>query len=104
MSVHIAPIACRDLVELVTDYLEGALSPEQHARFESHIAGCDGCTAYLEQMRETIRLTGTLREQQISPDARAALLHAFRGWASQLSNQRVSAPTSRQTCRVKSSP
>jgi len=51
-------------------------------RFENHIAGCDGCTAYLEQMRETIRLTGTLREQQISPDARAALLHAFRGWAS----------------------
>ncbi len=82
MSVHIAPIACRDLVELVTNYLEGALPPEQRARFESHIAGCDGCTTYLEQMRETIRLTGTLREQQISPEARAALLHAFRGWAS----------------------
>ena len=82
MSVHIAPIACRDLVELVTDYLEGTLPSEQHARFENHIAGCDGCTTYLEQMRETIRLTGTLREQQISPDARAVLLHAFRGWAS----------------------
>ena len=82
MSVHAAPIACRDLVELVTDYLEGALSPELHARFENHIAGCDGCTTYLEQMRETIRLTGTLREQQIAPEARAALLHAFRGWAS----------------------
>jgi anti-sigma factor RsiW len=82
VSVHIAPIACRDLVELVTNYLEGALPPEQRARFESHIAGCDGCTTYLEQMRETIRLTGTLREQQISPEARAALLHAFRGWAS----------------------
>src|SRR4029078_11385452 len=74
VSVHIAPIACRDLVELVTDYLEGALSPEQHARFEKHIAGWDGCTAYLEQMRETIRLTGTLREQQISSSALAALL------------------------------
>jgi anti-sigma factor RsiW len=82
VNVHIALIACCELVELVTDYLEGALSPQQHARFEHHIAGCDGCTAYLEQMRETIRLTGTLREQQISPDARAALLHAFRGWAS----------------------
>lgn len=82
MNVHIAPIPCCELVELVTDYLEGALSPRQHARFEHHIAGCDGCTAYLEQMREAIRLTGTLREQQISPDARAALLHAFRGWAS----------------------
>ena len=82
MSVQIAPIACRDLVELVTAYLEGALPPEQHARFENHIAGCDGCTTYLEQMRETIRLTGTLREQQISSGALAALLHAFRGWAS----------------------
>jgi anti-sigma factor RsiW len=82
VSAHIAPIACRDLVELVTDYLEGVLPPEQRARFESHIAGCDGCTTYLEQMRETIRLTGTLREQQISPEARVALLHAFRGWAS----------------------
>lgn len=82
MSVHVAPIACRELVELVTDYLEGALPPEQHARFENHIAGCDGCTAYLEQMRETIRLTGTLREQQIPPGALAALLHAFRDWAS----------------------
>ena len=90
MSVHAAPIACRDLVELVTDYLEGALSPEQHARFQSHIAGCDGCTAYLEQMRETIRLTGTLREQQISPDARAALLHAFRGWAAERTAQPLS--------------
>jgi len=82
MSVHAAPIACRELVELVTDYLEGALSPELHARFENHIAGCDGCTTYLAQMRETIRLTGTLREQQISPEARAALLQAFLGWAS----------------------
>ncbi|HEX5195841.1 MAG TPA: zf-HC2 domain-containing protein [Gaiellales bacterium] len=82
MSVHVAPIACRELVELVTDYLEGALPPEQHARFDNHIAGCDGCTTYLEQMRETIRLTGTLREQQISSGALAALLHAFRDWAS----------------------
>ena len=82
MSVHAAPIACRELVELVTDYLEGALSPELQARFENHIAGCDGCTTYLAQMRETIRLTGTLREQQISPEARAALLQAFLGWAS----------------------
>ena len=88
MSVQAAPIACRDLVELVTDYLEGALSPQQHARFQHHIAGCDGCTAYLEQMRETIRLTGTLREQHLSVRPRDdrrrnvqqtfALLHAPR--------------------------
>lgn len=80
MSVHVAPIACRELVELVTDYLEGALSAEQHARFENHIAGCDGCTAYLEQMRETIRLTGTLREEDVSTEAADELLAQFAAW------------------------
>ena len=75
-------LTCQQVVELVTEYLDGVMEPARHARFEAHLAGCDGCTAYLEQMRETIRLTGTLREQQISPGARAALLHAFRGWAS----------------------
>ncbi len=108
MSVDIAPIACRELVELVTDYLEGALSPEQHARFENHIAGCDGCTTYLEQMRETIRLTGTLREHQYlarrTSRAAARLPRLGVGLSSAPAAQRVSAPTSRQTCRVKSSP
>jgi anti-sigma factor RsiW len=47
-------MSCRELVELVTDYLEGALSPEDVARFEAHVAGCPGCAAYLEQMRTTI--------------------------------------------------
>ena len=72
MSVHAAPIACRDLVELVTDYLEGALSPEQHARFQHHIAGCDGCTAYLEQIRQTVALLEQIDANQHPTPAKAS--------------------------------
>jgi len=73
-------IPCREMVELVTDYLEGALSWRERRRFERHIAGCDGCRAYLEQMRQTLRVLGRLDEETISPEARDALLHAFRDW------------------------
>ncbi len=73
-------LSCRELVELVTDYLEGALSPEDRARFDEHLRVCDGCSAYLEQFRETIRLTGTLREDSIEPAARDALLEQFKDW------------------------
>ncbi|MEX1358432.1 MAG: zf-HC2 domain-containing protein [Gaiellaceae bacterium] len=75
-----APIACRELVTLVTDYLEDRLTPDDRARFEAHIAGCPHCTAYLAQMRATIRLTGTLREEEIPPEVREALLAALRNW------------------------
>ena len=70
-------IACRELVTLVTDYLEDRLSPADRSRFDAHIAGCRHCTAYLAQMRETIRLTGTLREEEIPPELRDALLAAL---------------------------
>ena len=73
-----APIACRELVTLVTDYLEDRLTPDDRARFDAHIAGCPHCTAYVEQMRETIRLTGTLREEEIPAEVREALLAALR--------------------------
>jgi anti-sigma factor RsiW len=73
-------LACRELVELVTDYLEGGLSRRDRARFETHIAGCVNCRRYLEQFRETIRLTGTLRESDVSPEAEAELLAQFREW------------------------
>jgi anti-sigma factor RsiW len=73
-------LSCRELVELVTDYLEGALSPEDRARFDEHLRVCDGCSAYVEQFRETIRLTGTLREDSIEPAARDALLEQFKDW------------------------
>jgi anti-sigma factor RsiW len=73
-------LSCRELVELVTDYLDGALPSRDRARFERHIDGCDGCTAYLEEFAETIRLTGTLRVEQLDPVAKETLLAQFRGW------------------------
>ena len=75
-------MTCQELVELVTDYLEGALPPAENRRFEEHIAVCDGCARYLEQIRETVRLTGTLTTGDLSTEAEAALLDAFRSWLS----------------------
>jgi len=76
------PLSCQELVELVSDYLEGALDEPTRARFDEHIAGCDGCTEYVEQMRETIRLVGRLEETQLSVPARAQLMAAFQDWKS----------------------
>jgi anti-sigma factor RsiW len=74
------PLNCQELVELVTDYLEGALSRRDRKRFDAHIAACAHCTLYIEQLRQTIALTGTLREEDVSPDARDALLAQFAQW------------------------
>jgi anti-sigma factor RsiW len=69
------------VVELVTDYLEGALSPEDRARFEDHIANyCDKCRTYLEQMRAVLRITGSIPEESLSEEARSQLMQTFRGW------------------------
>ena len=73
-------LTCREVVEIVSDYLEGALSPEDRARFDAHLETCDGCTAYVEQMRETIRLTGMLTEEQVPVEQRERLRQAFRDW------------------------
>jgi anti-sigma factor RsiW len=75
-----ASLSCQELVELVTDYLEGALPRRQRRLFEQHISACDGCSTYLEQMRATIALTGKLEPASISPEAEAALLAAFADW------------------------
>jgi len=71
---------CRELVEVITEYLEGTLPAEDRSRFERHLAGCDGCHAYLDQMRQTIRALGHLPPESFSPEAERALLNAFRGW------------------------
>jgi anti-sigma factor RsiW len=71
---------CRELVELVTDYLEGALPGPDRERFERHLAGCRGCDTYLAQMRHVIRATGRLREEDLPGEVRARLLQAFRDW------------------------
>jgi anti-sigma factor RsiW len=80
MSEIAEQLSCQELVELVTDYLDGVLPPADRARFDAHIADCDGCRDYLEQIRATIALTGTLAPEQLAPEAEAALLEAFRDW------------------------
>ena len=73
-------IVCRDVVELVTNYLEDRLPRADRDRFETHLGACPPCSRYLEQFRQTISATGKLREQDLAPDAREALLTAFRNW------------------------
>jgi anti-sigma factor RsiW len=73
-------LSCQELVELVTDYLEEALDERDRRAFEAHIGGCDGCTEYVEQLRVTIELTGTITLDDLSPDAEAVLVQAFRDW------------------------
>jgi anti-sigma factor RsiW len=75
-----AEMTCRELVEVITDYLEEALPADDRRRFEQHLEECPYCVSYLEQMRATIAALGALREESLSPEARAELLEAFRGW------------------------
>ncbi len=74
-------MTCRELVALVTDYLDGTMPQLERIRFERHVAVCPPCRAHLEQMRETIRASGALTEESISPAAREALLDAFADWS-----------------------
>lgn len=73
-------LTCKELVTLISEYFEGALPAELRSRFDQHIAHCGNCAAYLEQLRTTIRLVGTLRERDIEPQARQALMSAFHDW------------------------
>ena len=75
-----AGLPCRATVELVTDYLEGALPASERARFEAHIARCAHCTAYLEQMRVTLEVVGHLDPGDLDPRMERELLDAFRDW------------------------
>jgi anti-sigma factor RsiW len=71
---------CREVVELMTEYLEGTLSVADTARFEEHMRGCDGCTAYLEQMRRTRTLTRRLADEPIPAALQEELVAAFKNW------------------------
>lgn len=74
---------CQEMVELVTDYLEGRLDDAARGRFEAHVAECDACTLYIEQMRMTITALGHIPAESISPEAERELLAAFRNWRDQ---------------------
>ena len=80
MSVEVDDITCRELVELVTDFHEGALSQDDRARFEKHLEVCEPCVAYVEQIRLTIAASGAISDEQLDPEAREELLAAFRDW------------------------
>lgn len=73
-------LTCAELVQLVTEYVEGALSADERRRFEEHIVFCESCAAHLEQIRATITVLGRVREQELSTQAVDELLAAFRGW------------------------
>jgi anti-sigma factor RsiW len=73
-------LACQQVVELVTDYLEGALPAAERRRFEYHLTGCPHCTEYLAQMRETIRLTGQLTPEDLTSEMRTDFTDLYRRW------------------------
>jgi anti-sigma factor RsiW len=73
-------LTCQELVELVTEYLEGSLSRRDARRFEKHIGACPHCSNYLGQLRQTLGLLGSLHEGDVPPAAREELLNAFRDW------------------------
>jgi anti-sigma factor RsiW len=72
------PLVCREFVELVSDYLEGALAPAEHARFEAHLAECDGCAGYLEDMRRMVGSMSDLPKAPVDAATHESLLRAFR--------------------------
>jgi anti-sigma factor RsiW len=75
----VSDLNCDELVELVTDYLDGALDDETERRVADHLAGCDGCTTYVDQMRQTIATLGSSPpDVELTDEARSALLAAFR--------------------------
>jgi len=76
----IPEMPCQELVEVITDYLDDALSERDRARFEAHLAECDGCRDYLDQFRQTIALAGRVEPERLPPQTRDQLLSAFRDW------------------------
>ena len=73
-------LTCREVLDLLTDYLDGALTPAEHARVAAHLEECDACVRYLEQFTATIEMTAALREESVPDDVRGSLLAAFRTW------------------------
>jgi anti-sigma factor RsiW len=71
-------ISCQEVVEVITDYLEGKLPPEDVAIFEAHLALCDGCRWYLDQMRITIATVGRIDDDEVPDELRETVLAAFR--------------------------
>jgi anti-sigma factor RsiW len=73
-------ISCQEVVELVTDYLEGAMAADDVALFEQHLNFCDGCIWYVDQLRATVSATASIREEDLPSETREQLISAFRDW------------------------
>jgi anti-sigma factor RsiW len=82
MNLLTRDLTCRQAVELVTDYLEGALSRRERRRFEKHLRGCPHCSTYLEQIRTAIRLTGRVDPDDLDPATREGLIELYRRYRS----------------------
>lgn len=82
MSSPTTPLTCRELVELVNDYVEGVLPESERARFDGHVDCCAWCVAYVAQFRETIAVVGQVDPGAIAPDVEEHMLSAFRDWKS----------------------
>lgn len=80
MSLPNDEIVCRELVELVTPYLEGVLPANEVAAIEQHLEECNGCRTYVEQMRQTIRAIGHIPHEPITSRTREEVLAIFRAW------------------------
>lgn len=83
LSLRRKDLVCQQVVELVTDYLEGTLSRRERRRFESHLRACPNCTAYLQQIKTTVQLTGTIEWEELTPEAQADLTDLYRRWRSE---------------------
>jgi anti-sigma factor RsiW len=80
MSESADHLSCQEVVELVTDYLEGSLSAEDAALFEQHLNFCEGCVWYVDQLRTTAEVLGEIREEDVPAEAKDRLMGAFRNW------------------------
>jgi Predicted transmembrane transcriptional regulator (anti-sigma factor) len=76
-------LVCQQIIELITEYLDGTLPRSQRRRFEAHIAGCPHCTEYIAQMRTTIRLTGRLQGENLTPEMQDDFAEIYRRWRSE---------------------
>lgn len=78
MRLLAPPLICRQAVELMSNYVEGALSRRDRRRLERHLADCDACTAYLEQLRATIAASGSVEPEDLSPEVLDGLIDLYR--------------------------
>ena len=84
-AVHV--LSCREIVEMVTDYLEGDLDADTTTALEAHLDLCPGCVRYVEQIRETVATLGDISSHNLSTEAQAGLLEAFRAFRRPVTDQ-----------------